>query len=205
MKILVADDHHIVRQGLLALIQAANVGTIIADVDSGEQAWRYIQSHQPDIAILDITMGEVSGLSVCHRIKAHSLKTRVILLTMHSDIKVIDSALEAGAHGYLLKSDAFNSLTKAIQSVQAGRRYLSADNQSELQSYRNNKTDFDLTIREKEIIHHISLGQTNKEIGKALFISAKTVDAHRTRVMKKLGFKKTAQLVRFAIEQGLSL
>ncbi|WP_046003549.1 response regulator transcription factor [Pseudoalteromonas rubra] len=205
MKILVADDHHIVRQGLLALIQAANVGTIIADVDSGERAWQYIISHQPDIAILDITMGEVSGLSVCQRIKARRLKTRVILLTMHSDIKVIDTALEAGAHGYLLKSDAFNSLTNAIQTVQAGRQYLSADNQSELQSYRNNKTDFDLTIREKEIIRYISLGQTNKQIAETLYISAKTVDAHRTRIMKKLGFNKTAQLVRFAIEEGLSL
>ncbi|WP_125779612.1 response regulator transcription factor [Pseudoalteromonas rubra] len=205
MKILVADDHHIVRQGLLALIQAANVGTIIADVDSGEQAWQYILSHQPDIAILDITMGEISGLSVCQRIKARGLKTRVILLTMHNDIKVIDTAFEAGAHGYLLKNDAFNSLATAIQAVQAGRQYLSAENQSELQSYRNNKTDFGLTFREKEIIRHISLGQTNKEIGDTLHISAKTVDAHRTRVMKKLGFNKTAQLVRFAIEEGLSL
>ncbi|MCF2908524.1 response regulator transcription factor [Pseudoalteromonas sp. DL2-H2.2] len=205
MKILVADDHHIVRQGLLALIQAANVGTIIADVDSGERAWQYIISHQPDIAILDITMGEVSGLSVCQRIKARRLKTRVILLTMHSDIKVIDTALEAGAHGYLLKNDAFNSLANAIQTVQAGRQYLSADNQSELQSYRNNKTDFDLTSREKEIIRYISQGQTNKKIAETLYISAKTVDAHRTRIMKKLGFNKTAQLVRFAIEEGLSL
>ncbi|RZM78284.1 response regulator transcription factor [Pseudoalteromonas rubra] len=205
MKILVADDHHIVRQGLLALIQTASIGTIIADVDSGEQAWQYIFNHEPDIAILDITMGEVSGLSVCQRIKARGLKTRVILLTMHNDIKVIDTALEAGAQGYLLKNDAFNSLIKAIRTVHAGRQYLSADNQSELQSYRTNKTDFDLTIREKEIIRHISLGQTNKQIGDTLHISAKTVDAHRTRVMKKLGFNKTAQLVRFAIEEGLSL
>ncbi|MCG7534627.1 response regulator transcription factor [Pseudoalteromonas sp. OOF1S-7] len=205
MNLLIADDHHIVRQGLLALIQAANVGTIIADVDSGEQAWQHILSYEPDIAILDITMGEICGLSVCHRIKARSLKTRVILLTMHNNIKVIDTAFEAGAQGYLLKSDAFNSLIKAIQTVHAGRQYISADNQSELQSYRNNKTDFDLTNREKEIIRHIALGQTNKQIGEALYISAKTVDAHRTRVMKKLGFNKTAQLVRFAIEEGISL
>ncbi|TMP37626.1 response regulator transcription factor [Pseudoalteromonas rubra] len=205
MKIIVADDHHIVRQGLLALIQAARVGSIIADVDSGKQAWQHILRHEPDIAILDITMGEVSGLNVCQRIKARGLKTRVILLTMHSDIKVIDNALEAGAHGYLPKSDAFHSLIKAIHIVHTGGQYISDSHQSELQSYRNNKADFELTIREKEIIHHISLGQTNKEIGEALFISAKTVDAHRTRVMKKLGFKKTAQLVRFAIEEGISL
>lgn len=205
MKIIVADDHHIVRQGLLALIQKAQIGTIIADTDSGEQAWSLIRLHEPDIAILDITIGDISGLSICRRIQAHELKTRVIFLTEHKDIKVIDHALEAGASGYLLKNDTFATLVDAMQAVYLGKGYISPANKKQLHHYRTNKNEYEITFREKEIIRHIAQGQTNKEIGEALCISAKTVDAHRTRVMKKLGVNKVVQLVRFAIKEGLSL
>ncbi|KAF7787973.1 two-component system, NarL family, nitrate/nitrite response regulator NarL [Pseudoalteromonas rubra] len=203
MKIIVADDHHIVRQGLLALIQKAQIGTIIADTDSGEQAWSLIRLHEPDIAILDISIGNISGLSICHRIQSHELKTRVIFLTVHKDIKTIDHALEAGASGYLLKNDTFATLVDAMQAVYLGKRYISPANKKQLHHYRTNKPDFEITLREKEVIGYVAQGMTNKQIGDTLCISAKTVDAHRTRVMKKLGFNKSAQLVRFAIKEGI--
>ncbi|AOT10891.1 response regulator [Pseudoalteromonas luteoviolacea] len=117
LSILIADDHHLVRQGIRSLIVQAEISNAIFDAENGEQAWRCIQSIQPDIAILDISMGKMSGLDVSHKIKQRDLNTKVIFLSMHEDIKIINRAFAAGAHAYLPKRDAFNTLTQAIKQV----------------------------------------------------------------------------------------
>ncbi|RZM78281.1 DNA-binding response regulator [Pseudoalteromonas rubra] len=203
MKIIVADDHQIVRQGLLSLIQTAGLGEVIADFDSGEQVWECIRVHEPDLAIMDITLAQLSGLSICRRIKSLELKTRVIFLTTHSDVKMITHALKAGAHGYILKHESFSDLNKAIYAVHSGKQYISTDKRTEFYHHSASKADSDLTARETEIIHYISHGKTNRQIASLLHISAKTVDAHRTRIMKKLNISKTAQLVHYAIKEGI--
>ncbi|KID56023.1 hypothetical protein JF50_17050 [Pseudoalteromonas luteoviolacea] len=205
LNILIADDHHLVRQGIRALIVQANISNAIFDAEDGEQAWQCIHTLQPEIAILDISMGNMSGLEVCHKIKQRQLSTKVIFLSMHEDIKIINRAFAAGAHAYLPKSDAFNTLTQAIKHVCNGEQFISPRLKTKLEAYQLCAKDFILTAREQEIVTHISSGLTNREIAERLCISIKTVDNHRTRIMKKLGLNKTAELVRFAVKEGLVL
>ncbi|WP_063378825.1 response regulator [Pseudoalteromonas luteoviolacea] len=203
LRLLIADDHQIVRQGLRALIVQANLGHTITDVANGEQAFQFMQSHTPDVAILDITMGELSGLDVCELVKQYQLKTRIIFLSMNENIKTVDRALNLGAYGYIPKSEAFSTLIKAIQQVSAGELFICPSLQKQLQIFRTSKRDFLLTTREQEIVTYISTGHTNREIADTLCISIKTVDNHRTKAMKKLGFNKAVELVKFACQEGL--
>ncbi|KZN55840.1 response regulator [Pseudoalteromonas luteoviolacea] len=204
LNILIADDHVLVRQGLHSLIASYKINLCIDEVETGEQAWKYIQIHEPDIAILDISMGKLNGIDVCKHIVRRRLKTKVIFLSMYDGINVIDYAFSVGAKGYIPKSEAFSALLEAISRVADGEEYLNSSLKLALDAYRNNEANNQLTNREKEVISQISLGHTNKQIASDLFISVKTVENHRAKIMKKLGLKTTAQLVRFAITESLA-
>ncbi|MCG7549529.1 response regulator transcription factor [Pseudoalteromonas sp. Of7M-16] len=203
LTILIADDHHLVRQGLRSLIERSQTQYNISDVATGEQAWQFISQYQPDLAILDIAMGDLSGLKVCEHVKQRKLKTRIIFLSMHDDIKVIHRAFEVGADAYLSKSEAFDTLIQALQTVAAGHSFISPSIESELARYKAASTQFLLTAREKQIVSYITQGKSNRQIADTLCISIKTVDNHRTKAMRKLGVNKAAELVKYGLEEGL--
>ncbi|MDK1288188.1 response regulator transcription factor [Pseudoalteromonas umbrosa] len=205
LSILIADDHHLVRQGLRSLINQSQDQYQIDDVATGEQAWQFIFEKEPDLAILDIAMGELSGLMVCERVKQRNLNTRIIFLSMHEDLKIVDRAFEIGADAYLSKSEAFDTLNQALKQVVIGKTFISPSLQAKLKQYQTEKEHHSLTSREKQIISYITLGHTNRQIADILCISVKTVDNHRTRAMKKIGVKKTAELVAYAIKERLEV
>ncbi len=205
IRILLADDHKILRQGLASLIQSSDINAKIDQVGSGEAAWKYILAHSPDVAILDISMGQLSGLEVASKVKNKRLNTRIIFLTMHNDVKIISRALELGSLGYLLKDEAFDEVLTAIECVLSGNIFLSTIVQSKLDGYKENENKYTLTTREKQIVHYISKGYTNKSMADLLNISIKTVDGHRTRIMNKLNIHKVADIVKYAIYEGLDV
>ncbi|KZN44591.1 response regulator [Pseudoalteromonas luteoviolacea] len=205
ISILIADDHHLVRQGLRSLINQSQNHYQIDDVATGEQAWQFIFEKEPDVAILDIAMGELSGIQVCERVKQRNLKTRIIFLSMHEDLKIVDRAFEIGADGYLSKSEAFDTLNQALKHVATGKTFISPSLEAKLEHYQAEKQQNILTTREKQIISYITLGHTNRQIADILCISAKTVDNHRTKAMKKIGVKKAAELVAYAIKERLEI
>ncbi|MDG9669223.1 response regulator transcription factor [Hahella sp. CR1] len=205
IKILIADDHQVFRQGLISLISNNSEIEIAHDCDNGTEALTFIENLKPDIAILDISMPGMNGLEVMSHVLAVGLNTRIIFLTMHKEIKIIDHAMVQGASGYLLKDEAFEHLLSAIGLVSQGKIYLSIELNSELATYRLNRSHEGLTTRETEIIHYISNGLSNKEIAKELHISPRTVDTHRTRLMRKLGLHRATDLVRYAIKEGLDI
>ncbi|MCF6441393.1 response regulator transcription factor [Pseudoalteromonas luteoviolacea] len=203
LTILIADDHHLIRQGLHSLIMQSHTRYQVDDVATGEQAWQYITEHEPDLAILDVSMGSLCGLKVCERVKQKKLKTRIIFLSMYDDVKIIRRALEIGADGYLSKSEAFATLNQAIKVVTSGQSFISPDIKAELAQHQSSDTHKTLTNREKQIVSYISQGKSNRQTADILCISVKTVDNHRTKVMKKLGVKKAAELVKYALEERL--
>lgn len=206
LKILLADDHQLFRQGLASLISSSPLDVHIAQEECGASAWAFIRSHQPDIAVLDISMGDVSGIDVARLVHRHQLPTKIVFLTMHNERKVFQRAWAIGCSGYLLKDEAFDQLLDAIENVKKGREYISTELKETLSADINGLAMTDvLTDREKEIINHIAKGHTNKIIANQLFISVKTVDRHRTNLMKKLGFHNTAQIVKYAIDEKLDV
>ncbi|NQZ05889.1 MAG: response regulator transcription factor [Algicola sp.] len=204
-RILIADDHQIFRQGLRALLDSCDQCEIIDEVDNGDAAWAAIIRQQPDIAILDITMDKTSGLDVALKVQTHQLNTRIIFLSMHNEIKIIDRAMSAGACAYLLKDEAFDDLCKAVDLARKGKSYLSEEISIQLAEYQTFRTAAQLTKREKETVSHIARGHTNKEIAAILSLSVKTIDNHRTNLMKKLNLHNTAELVRYALLEGLGV
>ena len=201
IRLIFVDDHSMFRQGLRRLLQDADAFQIVAECSSGAEALAEIRRLKPDVVLLDITMPDIDGIAVVTTLRQAGIKIPVIMLTMHDDPAWCRRALAAGANGYLLKDDAFHELTRAIYAVLEGKKYLSR---------RLPYNDFPaapvsplLSEREVEILKLISQGKTNRRIAEELGISIKTVDTHRTRVMKKLKLHNAAELIRHAVEQGL--
>lgn len=210
LNILLADDHQLFRQGLLSLITASDLNARVEQVDTGLAAWDYIRAHRPDIAVLDISMGDMSGIDVARLVHRYELNTKIIFLTMHNDQKIFHRAIEAHCVGYLLKDEAFDQLMIAIHAVGKGEIFVSPAMEQKTISeagecHKYQIFDELLTVREKEIVSYIAKGHTNKSIAESLFISAKTVDRHRTNLMKKLNIHNTAQIVKYAINEKLDV
>ncbi|NOU50714.1 response regulator transcription factor [Pseudoalteromonas sp. JBTF-M23] len=204
-RILIADDHQIFRQGLRTLIEQSENFEVISDVADGEAAWSAIKKNTPDIAVLDITMPILSGFDVVTRIQKYKLSTKVIFLSMHNDIKIIDRGLSLGAFAYLRKDEAFDSLIKAMEMVLRGKSYLSAELETQLSEYQLSRVNFNLTKREQETLSFIAKGLTNKEIAEVMCLSVKTIDNHRTNLMGKLDVRNTAGLVRYALLETMDV
>lgn len=211
-KIILADDHAIVRHGLSKLLQQENDVEIIAQAKDGHMTLDLVQELSPDIVIMDVAMPELNGIEATRLIARDHPNVKVIALSMHSGRKFVIEMIKAGASGYLLKDCAFEELSDAIKTVMSNKTYLSPSiTDVVVENYvRGNPEEgasaFSvLTQREREVLQLLSEGKTTKQIGRSLHISPKTVEAHRLRIMNKLGMDSVAQLTKYAIQEGLTL
>ena len=205
LRIIIAEDHTIVLEGLRALLEKEGFD-IVGEAQDGRLAVELAKRLKPDIAILDIAMPALNGIDAAREILKASPDTRTILLTIHDDNQYVVEALRAGVSGYLLKTRAASDLIQAIKEVSRGALYispgLSRDVVKSFLEHKDFKAD-PLTPREREVLQLIAEGKTTKEVGVILGISGKTAESHRTRIMEKLDIHETATLVRYAIRQGV--
>ena len=205
LRILLADDHPIVRQGLKVLLEREGF-TVVGEASDGREAVRLTQECGPDIALLDLTMPMLNGIDAGRAILQTSPKTKIVLLTMHAEDHHVLEALRAGFKGYVLKTKAAEELVQAIQEVSRGKLYLTPGvSEVVVQAYlaKSELPPEPLSLREREVLQLIAEGKTTKEVAVVLGISAKTAESHRTRIMGKLNIHETASLVRYAIRRGL--
>jgi two-component system, NarL family, response regulator NreC len=203
MRVLLADDHQIFREGLRALLEDAGC-TVVAEAGDGRQAVALVGQCQPDVAVLDLSMPLVNGIEAGRAIAALGGPTKVVLLTVHREDHYVLAALRAGITGYVLKTQAATDLLTAMREVAGGAVYLSPGvSRAVLESGRRPDAAQRLTPRERQVLRLIADGKTTKEVGVALGISVKTADSHRTRLMEKLDIHDLASLVRYAIREGL--
>jgi DNA-binding NarL/FixJ family response regulator len=209
IKVLLADDHSVLRDGLQALLQAQEGFAVVAHAQDGREAVRKTAELKPDVVIMDIVMPELDGIEATRLIHASSASTQVVILSMYSTSEHIFRALQAGAKGYLLKESAGAELLAAVRSVHAGRRYLSQKiTETVLDNYVRDHHPTDplgkLSSRERQILELVAAGKSTADIAGTLFLSPKTVDTYRSRLMQKLDIEGFAALVKFAIANGLT-
>jgi DNA-binding NarL/FixJ family response regulator len=210
IRILIADDHAIVRRGLRTLLEAQAGWEVCAEASNGREAVERGEELKPDIAILDIGMPELNGLDAARQILKSSPQTEVLILTMHQSEEVVAEVLKAGARGYVLKSDADQNLVAAVDAMLQHKPFLSSNvTDIILSDYLKGRIDKTsesrrrVTSREREIIQLLAEGKSNKEVASALDISTRTVETHRAHVMHKLGLASFGELVRFAIRNNI--
>lgn len=206
MKVVIADDHGIVRSGIRLLLERQGDINVIAEAADGIEARDTVVRERPDLAILDVKMPGLTGLQATREIKAQVPETNVLILSMHDDDRYLFEALKAGASGYVLKSQADTDLLNAIRAVERGEPFLSPGAQQALIRdllETGEPAGSDLTPREEEIVKLVAEANTTREIAGMLHLSEKTVENHRGNAMKKLGMRDRVELVRYAIRQGL--
>ena len=206
IRILLADDHVMVRQGLRVLLEQAGM-IVIGEASDGQEALRLAHEHTPDVVVLDIAMPSLNGLETARRLRETLPQTKVVLLTMYTEEPYVLEALQAGAVGYVLKTQAAGDIVQAIRDALQGAIYLSSRvAYTVVQAYltRSARSPDPLTSREREIVQRIAEGLTTKEIASALDLSVKTVESYRSSLMRKLDIHETATLVRYAIRRGLT-
>lgn len=212
INVFIADDHSMVREGLRLIIEAERDISVTGEAADGRRAVRLIQRLAPDVVIMDIAMPILNGIEATEQILKSKTLTRIIILSMHSSKEHIFRALEAGAKGYLLKESAGKELVKAIRAVYAGNRFLSDRiSQTVIEDYIHQRVaDSEvspikrLSPREREVLQLVVEGKSSAEIASDLFLSPKTVETYRSRLMHKLGIKDLPGLVKFAIQHGMT-
>lgn len=206
IRVLLADDHAIVRQGFRLILAAQADMEIVGEAGNGREAVELAEHLHPDIVVMDVAMPELNGIEATRRLARAAPHSRVLALSMHKDSVYVREILRAGAKGYLLKDSIDRDLLAAVRAVAAGEGYLSPGvSEAVLSDYRRHVSDpLDLlSSREREVLQMIAEGKTNKEIASALNLSVYTVDAHRGRIMEKLNLHSMGELVRFAMRHGL--
>jgi DNA-binding NarL/FixJ family response regulator len=199
LKILVADDHGIVRSGLKMLIDRQDGMDVVAEAGDGVDAVAAAQAARPDVAILDVAMPRMTGIQAAREIRAHCPETAVLLLSMYDDERYVHDALRAGASGYVLKRQADSELIDAVRAVASGGQFVSALPGAVVESAHEDP----LTPRELDVVKLIAEAFTNRQIAETLQVSEKTVESHRANVLSKLGMRDRVELVRYAIKRGL--
>ena len=208
VRVLLADDHHVVRSGLRALIDAQSDMDVVAEVADGEAAWRKALELNPDVIVMDVSMPLVGGALATRRIKAERSEIKVLALTVHEDLSYIQQFLQAGASGYLLKRAAPDELILAIRAVAQGRSYFDSRLTGEVLSSLlgsakpEGPQGVTLSDREEKVMQQIARGFTNREIADQLEISIKTIETHKSRAMEKLDLRSRADIVGYAIRHG---
>jgi two-component system response regulator NreC len=205
IRIVLADDHVLVRQGLKSLLEREGF-QVVAEASDGQEALRHVKSLQPDIAVMDISMPTLNGLNAAREVSRASPKTKTILLTQHDESQYIRDALEAGVKGYVLKSQVAGDLVLAIRQISLGQVYLSPGVSSAIMEAYQSKSDKaknPLTLRERQVLQLIAEGKSTKDVASLLGISVKTAESHRTRLMQKLDIHETASLVLYAVRNGI--
>jgi len=213
IRVIIADDHHLVRKGIRALLEDSAEVQVIGEAEDGRQAIELARELQPEVVIMDISMPRMDGVQATERILAQDTPTEVVILSMHADRYLAEQLLRAGAKGYLLKDSITEELLLAVRSASQGKTYLSpAISQSVLNALMNSDADETaqrpgelLTPREREVLQLIAEGYTNKAIADELTISVKTVEKHRSSLMSKLDVHDLASLIRVAIKRQLIL
>ena len=206
MRIVIADDHGIVRSGIRLLLERQADLEVVAEASDGIEARDTVIRERPDLAILDVKMPGLTGLQATREIKAQAPEVSILILSMHDDDRYLFEALKAGASGYVLKSQADTDLLAAIRSVERGEPFLSPAAQQALIRdvlERGEHSESELTPREEEIVKLVAEANTSREIAEMLHLSEKTVENHRANAMKKLGMRDRVELVRYAIDHGL--
>ena len=210
VRILIADDHKIVRDGLKALLESEADFEVIGEAGTGQDAIRLIRKLEPDVAVVDIGMPELNGIEVTRKMVSAQPQLKVVALTMHADRRFVAGMLHAGAAAYVLKEAAFEELINAIRSVISGQTYLSraitdvvVDDYRKLIEAGEDGGLQQLSPREREVLQLLAEGKKTAQIADLLHVSVKTVETHRTNTMKKLGLNNIADLTRFAIKEGL--
>jgi DNA-binding NarL/FixJ family response regulator len=204
VRILIADDHGIVRSGLKLLIDRQPDMEVVAEAEDGVEALEKALSEKPNLAILDVAMPRMTGLQATHEIKKQAPDVQVLILSMHEDERYLFEALRAGAAGYVLKRAADTDLVEAVRAAARGEPFLTASAQQALiRDFLQRGDQPELTPREEEVVKLIAEAHTNKEIAEILHLSEKTVESHRANVLQKLGMRDRVELVRYAIRHGL--
>ena len=206
IRILLADDHAVVRQGFKLILSAQPDMEIVGEAGNGREATQLAEELRPDVVVMDVAMPELNGIEATRRLSVSAPHTRVVALSMHKDSVYVREILRAGARGYLLKDSPAGDLVSAVRLVASGESYLSpAVSNAVLDDYRKHVTNpIDLlSSREREVLQMLAEGKTNKEIAVVLNLSVYTVDAHRGRIMEKLNLHSINELVRFAVRNGL--
>ncbi len=210
IKLLLADDHKILRDSLKIFLSHESDMTVIGEASNGLEAYHAIRSLKPDIAIIDISMAQLNGLDLCLKLRQEQPECHLIILTMHKSEQHVYKALNIGVSGYVLKDNALEDLILAIRTVHRGKMFLSPDLLSVVVGgYLNDEhvhPTFDsdvLSVREREILQLLSEGKSNKEVAVILNLSIKTVETHRSNIMRKLGLKNIADMVLYAVRNHL--
>ena len=205
IRVVLADDHILVRQGLRSLLEREKF-QVIAEASDGQEAVALAEAHHPDIAVIDISMPILNGIDAAREMGRSCPKTKTILLTQHEEDQYIREALEAGVKGYVLKNQVASDLVHAIQQVSRGQFYLSPGvSRAVMEAYRT-KSDSPadpLTARERQVLQLIAEGKSTRHAASLLGISVKTAESHRMRLMQKLDIHETASLVRYAVRHGI--
>jgi DNA-binding NarL/FixJ family response regulator len=205
LKVLIADDHGIVRSGVKLLLDRQPDMEVVAEAEDGVDAVAKVIEHRPDVAVLDVSMPRMTGLQATHEIKQQAPDTQILILSMHDDDRYLFEALRAGAAGYVLKRAADQDLVDAVRAAGRGEPFLTASAQQTLirDFLERGDQPQELTPREQEVVKLIAEAHTNREIAEILHLSEKTVESHRARVLQKLGMRDRVELVRYAIRRGL--
>ena len=211
IRILLADDHKITRQGLRSLLDKQSDMEVVAEAEEGRTTVRLVRELLPDVVIMDVTMPDLNGMEAARQITREFGNVRIVALSMHSDSLFVMEMLKSGASGYLLKDCAFEELARAIRAVVAGKTYLSPSISGVVVDdylHRLSKADFSgldvLTSREREVLQLLAEGKSTKQIALKLHISVKTVETHRRQIMNKLDIHTVAELTKYAIRKGLT-
>ena len=209
IRVLVADDHMIVRTGIRHVLESEPGFEVVGEAANGTEALSLTARLHPDVVVLDISMPDISGLELAARLRGAGGGTRVLILSMHNNAEYVLESVRAGAHGYLLKDTAATELRTAIRAICQGESYFSPPVASRLSAAVRGEHDpqpaglDQLTGREREVLHGIAQGRTNKEIATELGISHRTVETHRESLMRKLQIRTVAELTRFALGAGI--
>lgn len=207
MNILIADDHSIVREGLKQYVKTLDDVTLIKEAVNGIEAWARIKDGDIDLVIMDVSMPGMSGLDVLRKVKERDMKVRVLILSVYPQEQYAIQAFKLGAYGYLSKDTAFEELSLAIKKIASGGRYISSAFAEKL-AFNGFDTDTHaihekLSEREYQVMILLAKGKSVAEISKEIFISGKTVSTYRTRILEKMGMKKNAELIMYAIKNNL--
>jgi DNA-binding NarL/FixJ family response regulator len=212
-RIVIADDHEMVRRGVLATLADVDGWTVVAQADNGREAVRLVETHEPDVAILDLSMPELNGLDATRRILAARPATCVLILTAHESEQLVREVLNAGARGYVLKSDAGMILVRAVEALLEGQTFFTSKvARLVLEGYLRGSAaasgeDPDagqaLSAREREIVQLLAEGASNKDVARSLGISVKTAETHRSNIMRKMQFASLSDLVKYAVRNKI--
>ena len=215
INIILADDHHVIREGLRLLLERETDLLVLAEADTGRGALSAVKKFNPDLVIMDVSMPELNGMEATRKILSEAPATKVLALSMYSDKRFVEGMFQAGVSGYILKNCIARELVSAIRLVAKGQVYISPEiagtivdgylsrlvPQTDTTHRLQRKT---LADREREILQLISEGQNSKEVAETLHVSSKTVDAHRRNIMEKIGVHSIAELTKFAIREGIT-